>query len=210
MIKQIVPSILLTLLLTVVLGLGYPLAMTGAATALFPHQAHGSLIERDGHVVGSELIAQGFSKPEYFHPRPSATTDTDPNDSTKAVPAPYNAANSGASNAAPTSKSYIEGTQALVDHLKAENPYARGQVPVDLVTASGSGLDPHISPAAILYQLPRVAAARKVSEDDLRALVAVHTEGRLLGLLGEGRVNVLTLNLALDERWPVKWSMNNE
>lgn len=202
MIKQILPSTLLTLLLTVVLGLGYPLAMTGAAGALFSHQAHGSLILKDGQVVGSELIAQGFSKPGYFHPRPSATTDTDPSDPTKTVPAPYNAANSGASNAAPTSKSYMDATQALVDQLKAENPHARGQVPVDLVTSSGSGLDPHVSPAAIEYQLPRVAAARNISEDDLRALVAVHTEGRSLGVFGEGRVNVLKLNLALDERWP--------
>jgi K+-transporting ATPase ATPase C chain len=202
MIKQLLPSLLLTLVLTLVLGLAYPLAMTGAAGALFPRQSHGSLIEKDGHVVGSELIAQGFAKPEYFHPRPSATTDTDPNDPTKTVPAPYNAANSGASNASPTSKAYIEATHALVEQVRAENPQARGPVPVDLVTASGSGLDPHISPAAAEYQLPRVAAARHIPEVELRALVAEHTEGRTLGFLGEARVNVLKLNLALDQRWP--------
>ena len=204
MIKQILPATLLTLLLTVLLGLGYPLAMTGIAGTLFPTQAHGSLIEKNGAVVGSGLIAQGFAKPDYFHPRPSATTDADPNDPTKTVPAPYNAANSGASNAAPTSKSYMESTQALVDQIKAENPDARIPVPVDLVTASGSGLDPHISPAAVEYQLPRVAKARHVSEADLRALVARQAEGRVFGILGEGRVNVLRLNLALDEHWPTK------
>jgi len=202
MLKQILPSVLLTLLLTVLVGLGYPLAMTGLAGTLFPHQAHGSLIEKDGHVIGSELIAQGFAKPEYFHSRPSATTDADPNDSTKTVPAPYNAANSGASNAAPTSKSYIEGTQALVDQVKAENPDARGPVPVDLVTSSGSGLDPHISPAAAEYQLPRIAKARHVTENELRARVAANTEGRTFGVLGEATVNVLKLNLALDQRGP--------
>ena len=204
MIKQILPATLLTLLLTVLLGLGYPLAMTGIAGTLFPPQAHGSLIEKNGAVVGSALIAQGFAKPDYFHPRPSATTDADPNDPTKTVPAPYNAANSGASNAAPTSKSYIEATQALVDQIKAENPDARIPVPVDLVTASGSGLDPHISPAAVEYQLPRIAKARHVSESDLRALATSQTEGRVFGILGEARVNVLKLNLALDERWPTK------
>lgn len=204
MIKQLLPSLLLTLLLTVVLGVGYPLAMTGAAQALFPHQAHGSLIEKDGKVVGSALIGQSFSRPEYFHPRPSATTDTDPNDPTKTVPAPYNAANSSGSNAAPTSKSYIESTRALVAKVQAENPGAKGPVPVDLVTASGSGLDPDISPAAALYQLPRVAVARGIPEDDLRALVALYTEGRTFGILGEPHVNVLKLNLALDDRWPVK------
>ncbi len=202
MFKQLLPAALLTLVLTVVLGIGYPLAMTGAAGALFPYQAHGSLIEKDGHVVGSALIAQGFAKPEYFHPRPSATTDTDPNDPTKTVAAPYNAANSGASNAAPTSKSYLEATQALVEQVKAENPNAHGPVPVDLVTASGSGLDPDISPAAAEYQLARVAAARGIAEDELRRLVAKETEGRAMGVLGEPRVNVLRLNLALDQRWP--------
>lgn len=200
MLKQILPAALLTLLLTVVLGLGYPLAMTGIAGALFPTQAQGSLIEKDGQVIGSALIGQAFTKPEYFRPRPSATTDADPNDATKTVPSPYNAASSGASNAAPTSKSYIEGTRSLVDQLKAENPDARIPMPVDLVTASGSGLDPHISPAAAEYQVPRVAKARGMAESELRALVAAHTEGRMLGILGEARVNVLELNLALGGR----------
>ncbi|RAU21679.1 potassium-transporting ATPase subunit C [Paramagnetospirillum kuznetsovii] len=200
MLKQLLPSTLLTLLLTVLLGLGYPLAMTGLAGTLFPNQAHGSLIEKNGAVVGSALIGQGFTKPEYFHPRPSATTDADPNDPTKTVSAPYNAANSGASNAAPTSKSYIESTQALVDQVKAENPDARVPLPVDLITASGSGLDPHISPAAAEYQLPRIARARGISENELRALVTANTEGRVFGILGEAAVNVLKLNLALDRR----------
>ena len=202
MIKQILPATLLTLVLTVLLGLGYPLAMTGLAGTLFPTQAHGSLIEKNGTVVGSALIGQTFAKPEYFHSRPSATTDADPADASKTVPAPYNAANSGASNAAPTSKAYMEATQALVDQIKAENPDARIAVPVDLVTASGSGLDPHVSPAAIEYQLPRIAKARGIAESDLRPLVASQTEGRVFGILGEARVNVLKLNLALDERWP--------
>jgi K+-transporting ATPase ATPase C chain len=201
-IKQILPATLLTLLLTLLLGLGYPLAMTGIAGTLFPNQAHGSLVEKNGTVVGSSLIGQSFDRPDYFHPRPSATTTADPADATKTVPAPYNAANSGASNAAPSSKAYMESTQALVDQLKAENPDARIPVPVDLVTASGSGLDPHVSPAAIEYQLPRVAKARHVAETELRALVASRTEGRVFGILGEARVNVLKLNLALDERWP--------
>jgi K+-transporting ATPase ATPase C chain len=203
MIKQILPAILLTLLLTVLLGLAYPLAMTGLAGTLFPRQAHGSLIEKNGQVVGSALIGQSFETPEYFHSRPSATTGADPADPTKTVPSPYNAANSMGSNASPSSKSYIESTQALVDQIKAENPDARGPVPVDLVTASGSGLDPHISPAAAEYQTPRVAKARHIPEGDLRALVAAHTEGRVFGILGESRVNVLKLNLALDERRPL-------
>lgn len=202
MLKQLVPSVVLTLLLMVLLGLAYPLAMTGVAGALFPDKAHGSLIERNGTVVGSALIGQTFTKPYYFHPRPSATTDTDPNDSTKTIPAPYNAANSSGSNAAPTSKSYIEATQALVAQVKAENPKAHGPVPVDLVTASGSGLDPDISPAAAEYQVDRVADARHVPADDVRRLVAEHTRGRTFGILGEATVNVLQLNLALDRRWP--------
>jgi len=204
MIKQLAPSLLLTVAIILLCGLAYPLAMTGAANALFPFQAHGSLIEKDGKVIGSAQIAQGFTKPEYFHPRPSATTDTDPSDPTKTVPAPYNAANSGGSNAGPTSRSYIESTQALVDQVKAENPHAGVALPVDLVTASGSGLDPHISPAAAEYQVPRVAAARKIAETELRKLVADHSEGRRFGVLGEPTVNVLALNLALDQRWPVK------
>jgi K+-transporting ATPase ATPase C chain len=204
MFKQLLPSALLTAVIIVLCGLAYPLAMTGAAQALFPHQAHGSLVEKDGKVVGSELIAQAFARPDYFHPRPSATIDTDPNDPTKTVPAPYNAANSGGSNAAPTSKSYIESTKALVDAVKAENPKAKGPVPVDLVTASGSGLDPHISPAAALYQVARVAEARRAPEDEVRQLVVAHTQGRTFAILGESTVNVLMLNLALDQRFPAK------
>ncbi len=203
MIKQLLPSLLLTVVLTLILGLGYPLAMTGIAGKLFPSQAHGSLIERNGTVIGSALIAQGFAKPEYFHPRPSATTDTDPNDPTKTIAAPYNAANSGGSNAAPTSKAYIDATQALVAQIKAENPHARGPVPVDLVTASGSGLDPHISPAGAEYQAARIAAARHVPVEDVSKFIAEHTEGRTFGILGEPVVNVLEVNLALDETWPI-------
>jgi K+-transporting ATPase ATPase C chain len=200
MFKQVLPAILLTLLLTALLGLGYPLAMSAAAGALFPAQAHGSLIERDGAVAGSALIGQAFSKAEYFHPRPSATTGADPADPAASVPSPYNAANSMGSNASPTSGTYIEATRTRVDRLRAENPEARIPVPVDLVTASGSGLDPHISPAAAEYQVPRVARARGMPEAELRALVAARTEGRVFGLLGEPRVNVLALNLALDGR----------
>ncbi len=203
MIKQLLPSVVLTLVLMVLLGLGYPLAMTGAAQALFPNKAHGSLIEKNGTVVGSALIGQTFTRPDYFHSRPSATTDTDPKDPTKTIPAPYNAANSGGSNAAPTSKSYIDGTAALVAQVKAENPKARGPVPVDLVTASGSGLDPDISPAAAEYQVERVAESRHVPADEVSALVAAHTKGRTFGILGEATVNVLELNLALDQSWPV-------
>jgi len=204
MIKQLKSAILLTIVVTLLTGLAYPLAMTGIAQSLFPHQAHGSLIEKNGVVVGSELIAQGFAKPQYFHPRPSATTDTDPNDATKTVPAPYNAANSGASNSAPTAKAYIDSTQALVEAVKAENPKSTGPVPVDLVTASASGLDPHISPAAAEYQVARVAAARHVPAPLVAKLVVETTEGRTFGILGEASVNVLKLNLALDEKWPMK------
>ena len=204
MLKQLKQSILVTLVITVICGLAYPLAMVGLSGTLFPSQAHGSLIEKDGKVIGSTLIGQTFTKPEYFHPRPSTTTTPDPNDATKTVPAPYNAANSGASNAAPTSKSYIESTQALVEAVKAENPKATGPVPVDLVTASGSGLDPHISPAAAAFQVARVADARRIPAPLVAKLVAEITEGRTFGILGEARVNVLRLNLALDERWPMK------
>ncbi len=206
MLKQLKQAVLATVVLTVLLGLGYPLAMTGLAQALFPRQAHGSLIEKDGHVVGSELIGQTFTKPEYFHGRPSATTDTDPNDSTKQVPAPYNAASSNASNAAPTAKSLISDVQSRVDALKAENPDARTPIPVDLVTASASGLDPDISPAAAVYQVPRIAKARGMSQKDLLAMVDEFTQGRQLGVLGEPRVDVLKLNLALDERHPMTGS----
>ena len=202
MLKQMKQAILATAVLTLLLGLGYPLAMTGLAQALFPAQAHGSLIEKGGQVVGSELIAQGFAKPQYFHPRPSATTDTDPNDSTRQVPSPYNAASSNASNYAPTAKNLVSDVQSRVAALKVENPHARIPIPVDLVTTSGSGLDPDISPAAAEYQLPRVAAARHIPEAELRKLVAGLTEQPTYGVLGEARVNVLRLNLALDENYP--------
>jgi K+-transporting ATPase ATPase C chain len=195
MLSQIRPAIVLIVLMTVLTGLVYPLAMTGLAQVLFPHQAAGSLIEKDGKVIGSELIGQNFTDAKYFHGRPSATTDTDPNDSTKTVPAPYNAGNSGGSNAGPTSKSLIERVQGDVDTLKKENG---GAIPVDLVTTSASGVDPNITLAAAEFQVQRVAKARNFPEERVRALVADATEDRFLGILGEKRVNVLKLNLALD------------
>jgi K+-transporting ATPase ATPase C chain len=203
MLKHLKPAILSTLVLTVVCGLAYPFAMTGLAGLLFPTQAHGSLITRDGKVVGSALIGQTFTKPEYFHGRPSATTDTDPADSTKTIPAPYNAASSNASNAAPTAKGLVADVQSRVDAFKIENPDATTPIPVDLVTTSASGLDPHISPAAAIYQLPRVAKARGLAPAELMKMVDAFTEGRTLGLLGEARVNVLKLNIALDARYPL-------
>jgi K+-transporting ATPase ATPase C chain len=169
--------------------------MTGVAQVLFPRQAAGSLIEKDGKVIGSELIGQNFTDAKYFHGRPSATTDTDPNDATKTVPAPYNAGNSGGSNAGPTSKALIERVQGDADKLKQEN---KAPIPVDLVTTSASGLDPDITPAAAEFQVPRVAKARNLPEQRVRALVAEATQDRFLGILGEKRVNVLKLNLALD------------
>lgn len=199
MIKQLKQAVLVTAVLTVVCGLFYPLVMTGLAQALFPAQAHGSLIERDGKVIGSALIGQDFTRPEYFHPRPSAITGPDPKDPTKTVPTPYDASNSNASNAAPTSKGLVDDVTTRIEALKKENPDAKGPIPVDLVTASGSGLDPDISPAAAFYQAPRVAAARGLPADQIEKLVADNTEGRTLGILGEPRVNVLRLNLALDE-----------
>ena len=195
MLSQIRPAIVLIVLMTVLTGLAYPLAITGLAQVLFPHQAAGSLIEKDGKVIGSELIGQNFTDAKYFHGRPSATTDTDPNDSTKTVPAPYNAGNSGGSNAGPTSKSLIERVQGDVDTLKKENG---GSIPVDLVTTSASGVDPNITLAAAEFQVQRVAKARNFPEERVRALVADATEDRFLGILGEKRVNVLKLNLALD------------
>ncbi|WP_027529312.1 K(+)-transporting ATPase subunit C [Bradyrhizobium sp. WSM3983] len=196
MLREIRPAIVLLLVLTAITGLAYPLAMTGIAGAIFPAQAQGSLIEKDGKVIGSALIGQEFKDNKYFHGRPSATLAPDPNDSTKTVPAPYNAANSGGSNLGPTSKALADRLKEDVDKLKAENPNAA--VPVDLVTTSASGLDPDISPEAAQFQVPRVAKARNISEDQLKQLVAANTQGRLLGLLGEPRVNVLALNLALD------------
>jgi len=196
MLREIRPAIVLLIALTLITGLAYPLAITGIAETIFPSQAQGSLIEKDGKVVGSTLIGQNFTEDKYFHGRPSATTAPDPQDSTKTVSAPYNAANSGGANLGPTNKALIERVQGDVDKLKAENPSM--PVPIDLVTTSGSGLDPDISPEAALFQVPRVAKARKLPEDRVRQLVQDHIEGRTFGILGEPRVNVLQLNLALD------------
>jgi K+-transporting ATPase ATPase C chain len=196
MLRQIRPAIVMIVLLTVITGLAYPLGMTGLAQLIFPRQANGSLIEKDGKVIGSELIGQNFADARYFHGRPSATTDTDPNDSTKTVPAPYNAGNSGGANAGPTSKSLIDRVTQDADKLKAENPSA--PIPVDLVTTSASGLDPDISPAAAYFQAPRVAKTRGISETRLHDLVNQSIEGRSLGILGEPKVNVLKLNMRLD------------
>jgi potassium-transporting ATPase KdpC subunit len=196
MLREIRPAILVLVLLTLITGLAYPLAMTAISGAVFPRQAQGSLIERDGKVIGSALIGQEFKEDKYFHGRPSATTAPDPSDSTKTVPAPYNAANSGGSNLGPTSKALNDRIREDVDRLKAENPSA--SVPIDLVTASASGLDPDISPEGALFQVPRVAKARNMPEERVRQLVAENTSSRLVGLLGEPRVNVLALNLALD------------
>jgi potassium-transporting ATPase KdpC subunit len=194
--REIRPAIVFVIALTLITGVAYPFAMTGIAQFLFPYQAQGSLVERDGKVVGSALIGQEFTSDRYFHGRPSATTTPDPNDSAKTVPAPYNAANSGGSNLGPTSKALIARIQGDVEKLRQENPSA--PVPIDLVTTSGSGIDPDISPESALFQVPRVAKARNLPEDRVRQLVAEHTTGRLAGLFGEPRVNVLELNLALD------------
>jgi K+-transporting ATPase ATPase C chain len=196
MLKEIRPAIVMMVLFTVLTGLIYPLAMTGIAQVVFPRQANGSLIEKDKKVLGSELIGQNFTADKYFHGRPSATTDTDPKDPSKTVPAPYNAANSSGSNAGPTAKSLIERIQGDTDKLKAENPNT--PVPVDLVTTSASGLDPDITPAAALFQVPRIAKARGLPEAKVRDLVTQSVEGRFLGLIGEPHVNVMRLNMALD------------
>lgn len=196
MLREIRPAIILLLVLTAITGLAYPLAMTAIAGVVFPEKAQGSLIERDGKVVGSALIGQEFKDDKYFHGRLSATLAPDPNDSTKTVSAPYNAANSGGSNLGPTSKALADRLKEDVDKLKAENPSA--PVPADLVTTSASGLDPDISPDAAQFQVPRVAKARNMPEDAVKQLVASNVQGRFLGLLGEPRVNVLALNLALD------------
>ena len=196
MLREIRPAILLLLLLTAITGLAYPLAMTAIAGVIFPKQAQGSLIEKDGKVIGSALIGQEWKEDKYFHGRPSATLAPDPADSTKTVPAPYNAANSGGSNLGPTSKALADRLKEDVEKLKAENPNAA--VPVDLVTTSASGLDPDISPEAALFQVPRIAKARNMPEESVQKLVAENTKGRFAGLLGEPRANVLALNLALD------------
>ncbi|HZP09957.1 K(+)-transporting ATPase subunit C [Methyloceanibacter sp.] len=197
MLKELRPALVLMLAFTVITGLLYPLAITGIAEALFPYQAQGSLIEKDGKVVGSALIGQEFAADKYFHGRPSATLGSDPNDPSKTVSVPYNAANSMGSNLGPTNKALIERIAADVTKLKRENPSM--QIPTDLVTTSGSGLDPDISPEAAYFQVPRIAKARNIPENEVRQLIDAHIEGRTLGVLGEPRVNVLELNLALDK-----------
>src|SRR5271169_2413060 len=193
MLRQIRPAIMMIIVMTVITGLVYPLGMTGLAQLIFPHRANGSLIEKDGKVIGSALIGQNFTSDKYFHGRPSATTEPDPKDPTKTVPVPYAADNSGGSNLGPTSKALVDRVKDDAAKLAAENPNT--PIPVDLVTTSASGLDPDITPAGALFQVPRVAKARGIAEDRLRQLVGAQTEGRFLGVLGEPRVNVLRLNL---------------
>ncbi|WP_414463479.1 K(+)-transporting ATPase subunit C [Hyphomicrobium sp. DY-1] len=196
MLKEIRPAIVVLLALTLITGLVYPLAMTGIAEAIFPKQSQGSLIVRNGKVIGSELIGQSFMSDKYFHGRPSATTGSDPADPSKTVAQPYNAANSMGSNLGPTNKALIDRVKTDMAKLKAENPGA--EVPIELVTTSASGLDPDISPSAAYFQMTRIAQARNMPEADVRSLIDRHIEKPFLGLIGEPRVNVLALNLALD------------
>jgi K+-transporting ATPase ATPase C chain len=196
MLKELRPAIVMLIAFTILTGVIYPLVMTGVAGVVFPYQAKGSLIEKDGSVIGSALLGQYFASDRYFHGRPSATVGPDPADPSKTISLPYNAANSSGSNLGPTSKALIQRVTADTEKLKQENPSA--QVPVDLVTTSGSGLDPDISPEAAYFQVPRVAKARNLPENGVRALVDQHIQGRTLGILGEPRVNVLAVNLALD------------
>jgi K+-transporting ATPase ATPase C chain len=191
LIQELRPAILILLVLTVVTGVGYPLLVTGIAQLVWPSEANGSLIERDGKVLGSALIGQPFSASKYFWSRPSAT-----------APVPYNAGASSGSNQGPLNPAFADAVKARIQALKTADPGQTAPVPVDLVTASASGLDPHISPAAAEYQVPRVARVRGLPEDKVRELVAQHTAGRQLGILGEPRVNVLELNLALDSTPP--------
>lgn len=184
---QLKPALILFAILAGLTGLAYPLLVTGIAQAIFPAQANGSLIVQGGQVKGSQLIGQPFNDPKYFWGRPSATS-----------PYPYNASASGGSNLGPANPALVDSVQARIQALKQADPGNKLPIPVDLVTASGSGLDPDISPAAAYYQVPRVARVRGLSEDQVRALVAQHIQGRVLGFLGQARVNVLALNLALD------------
>jgi K+-transporting ATPase ATPase C chain len=188
--KNFVVAVLMTLVTTILLGVVYPLVVTGLAQTLFHDKANGQLIVRNGKTIGSRIIGQAFSSPGYFRPRPSAAGTG------------YDAANSAGTNLGPTNKKLIDSVKAAVAAAKAENPSS--PVPIDLVTSSASGLDPHLSPAAALFQVPRVARERGVPEADIRRLVDAHTEGRQLGLLGEPVVNVLELNLALDDQHPGK------
>lgn len=196
MLKHLRPAFVMIAGFTIITGIAYPLLMTGVAQIVFPHQANGSLIERGGKVIGSELIGQNFTGEGYFHGRPSATKAAGPDGASKSVPAPYNAINSGGSYAGPTSKALIARVGETAKKLRAENPSVL--VPADLVTTSASGLDPDISPAAALFQIPRIAKVRRISKDRLRQLADENTTGRVFGILGEPRINVLKLNLALD------------
>jgi K+-transporting ATPase ATPase C chain len=196
MLKEIRPAILMIVVMTVITGLIYPLGITGIAQVVFPYQANGSLVKKDGKVIGSALIGQNFTSARYFHGRPSATSEPDPKDPTKTVSVPYAADNSSGSNLGPTSKALITRVQGDTATLAKQNPGT--PVPVDLVTTSASGLDPDITPAAALFQVPRVATARHLPEEQIKALVEAHIEKRLAGVLGEDHVNVLALNMALD------------
>src|SRR5208282_386681 len=199
MLKQIRPAIVMIIGMTIITGLAYPLLMVGLGQTLFPYQSNGSLIVKDGKVVGSELIGQNFTSEKYFHGRPSATTEPDPKDATKTIPVPYAADNSGGSNYGPTQKDLIDRVKGDAEALAKENPGT--PIPVDLVTTSASGLDPDITPAAALFQVPRVAKARGLTVDRVRALVLENSENRQWGFLGEPRVHVLELNIALDARY---------
>ena len=190
MLKELRPAILITFVLTIITGILYPLAVTGIAQTIFHKQANGSLIERDGKVIGSEIIGQNFAKPEYFHPRPSQNS--------------YDAANSGGSNLGPTNPALADRLKKDAEAFRKDNPDYKGTIPADAITASGSGLDPEISPANALAQAARVAKTRGASTDAVQSLVAVNTQQRDLGVLGEPRVNVLTLNMALDQAYPLK------
>ncbi|MGB0087710.1 MAG: K(+)-transporting ATPase subunit C [Rhodomicrobiaceae bacterium] len=197
MLRELRPAITFIIAFTLITGIAYPFLVTGIAQVVFPHQANGSLVVRNGTVIGSEVMGQNFVSDRYFRSRPSATTGPDPADPSKSISVPYNAANTSGSNLGPTSKPLIERIKGDVEKLKGENPNA--EVPTDLVTASGSGLDPDISPEGALFQVPRIAKIRTMPEERIRQLVMEHIEGRVFGIFGEPHVNVLALNLALDQ-----------